>query len=255
MKVLDYREKVEFLRLLVYGLPGAGKTWFAASGADDPRASPTLVLDCWGQPVSLLTSSIHRPLLEAGKLHIWQLATYEDLLNVYDWLTGKHIPQLEGLMPTKPKLVVIDSLTDLQQRELWYIVGGKYPSRPIRNLPRAEIQHWGQILDTMTLLAQAFCELPMHVIVTCLEQPDVPSPTMRTPRRLALKGQGAFTVPSKFDAVMWLTRERVGGGNFNVGHFAKGTSTKSQVGVFPAVLSTPTVPKLLDLLGGTPMVT
>ena len=63
-----YTAEAEKLKLMLYGQPGSGKTWLAATASEDPRLGRCLMLESFGNPVSL-----------KGKKHIPDIITIEDI--------------------------------------------------------------------------------------------------------------------------------------------------------------------------------
>lgn len=171
MKLLKPEQmEVPYLRALFYGRPGSTKTRTAGTAALDDRTYPTLWLDIAGNPVSIRTYKRLPHILQVDKL--------ADFNAVYDFLaTGQKMDHpfvktmhAAGIEITEPyKCLVIDGGTEVQRKAFRSVIGneGLGPG----DIPKpAEIQNFNRILGYMVQMAYLFYSLPMHVIMTTLEQ-------------------------------------------------------------------------------------
>lgn len=170
-----YQFKNEHLKMLVYGQPGSGKTRLSASAALDPRLSPVLMLEAFGNPISI--SDYEK------KPDIITLQEMKDFNAVYKWITEGQNPEATyaqkfDLNPPYETLIV-DGLTEIQRFVIRTVQGGRRtkPGDLIGALGR---QGFGQLLGTMLNWAIHFVGLDMNVILTSLEKKDQ-SPTYYKP--------------------------------------------------------------------------
>jgi len=251
-------QEAQKLKQVVFGEPGSGKTWYLASGCLCPETTPTLILDYYGQAASLISNPEYAKALEDGRLLVWTLESYDDLTPVYNWLRAgklglnKKLDELAG--GQFPKLVAIDSLTELQRREIIRRAGGN-PDRWLTDVPRPQIQDWGALLDQFSVLGRRFMDLDMHVILSCLEKVELDDQDRihsSSARRVALQGQACVQVPAQALTVMRLTTVGRPKGAYTVGICtATGVSVvKDQTGRLPARIENPTVAKVLKYLKG-----
>jgi KaiC/GvpD/RAD55 family RecA-like ATPase len=113
-------QEAKYLRLLVYGEPGSGKTWLGASACLDELTSPVLYVEYKSQIASLRSNPEYVKAMEDGRLVILSLDKYEELNHVYTYLfRGQGSSEsFDELFPTFPKTLVVDSLTELQRAEV-----------------------------------------------------------------------------------------------------------------------------------------
>lgn len=252
MKLLDVNvleEEAQYLRMLIYGEPGSGKSWFCASAALDEATAPLLYLDYHGQVTSLQSNPVFKAAMERGDLVILRIEKYEDLNPIYAWLRqgGKGIPQLDELFPHPPKTLAIDSVTELQRAEVMRRAGNA-PNTFLTDVESPQIRDWGELLNQFTLLAKLFYDLPLNVVFSALESVQLNEKERVTSRRPAFQGAAKRLFPAYALTVMHLERAREG---FNVGHTRDlKARSKDQSGVIPAVIKSPTIPKLAALLSG-----
>ena len=208
MKVVNI-DGTTYLKMLVYGDSGSGKTTFLGSAMLSKETAPLLILNARGQPVSLRHLK-QRPL-------VLEIESIKDFNTVYTWLyNGQDMVQLKrldqtlyaivekylgGYSATKFKSVAVDSITHVQRLAMEQIVGGTMPNNPADIPTQTQIQHWGRTLALMTNFADRFFRLPLHVFMTALTRRDeVPSLgyTLFCP---FLWGQSNMEIPSHAEIV------------------------------------------------------
>src|SRR5690606_7158987 len=70
-----------FLKILLYGYPGIGKTVLAATANDDPRMSPALLVDFEGGTLSIADKDVD----------VVRVTAFKQFNEVYDFLrSGQH---------------------------------------------------------------------------------------------------------------------------------------------------------------------
>lgn len=258
-EVLD--QKAKYLRLLVYGEPGTGKTWMAASACLNEVTSPVLFVEFRSQVASLRSNPLYRAALNDGRLVIISLGEYDHINHVYTYLfRGKH-PEFEKLFQRHgpPKTVAIDSITELQRSEVLRVAGNEVDKFLTRVDP-PEIQQWGELLNNFTLMAYKFYDLPMHVAIFGLEAVDyakrvVGQAAKIVGHRLALQGQARRQFPGYALTLMRLERAptNLKPPRFCVGYTSSVSSkTKEQTGVLPKKVYDPQLWQLAKLLEMAP---
>ncbi len=257
-------ELAKYLRVLVYGEPGTGKTWFGASGCLDPETSPTLFVEYRAQIASVRSNPEYMKAMTEGRLIILELERYSELDYIITWLTlGRgSVKALDKMMEANghaddvmPRTLVIDSLTELQRSEVMRRAGNP-PNKFLSDLQAPQIQDWGTLLNQFTLLAHMFYGLPYHVIFSGLETVDYgkapigeQAPVMGY--RLAMQGQAKRQFPAYAMTLMRLERAPLNSNVYSIGYTqAIKAKTKEQTGLIPAKIPNPTIPKLAKLLRG-----
>ena len=180
-----------YLKLMIYGAPGSGKTWTSATAAQCEEASPVLMLSAAGNPQSIRSLD--------KKPDIISLEQLTDLNEPYDFLAFGQSPdhpfcRAFGLRPPY-KTIIIDSISEVQRFSVRTVTGGGY-IEPGNIPPKMERQHHGAVLGQMLNMANLFYSLEMNVIMTCLEwarQESVNGAVTYTP---LLWGQSVDQVPS-----------------------------------------------------------
>ena len=194
MKVFTPGES-KTIKAFIYGDPGSGKTTFAATLCDDPRTSPVFWINCGGNPDTLngRKESPFVTTLEATK----------ELNPVYDWFaSGQPIVEKHALWtalgvdtpPVPFKSIVIDGLTEYQRVAMDEITGNKGKG-PGDALKQPEIQHWGQALNRLTLVARLFFGLNITTFLTALERVEKDELTGSLSYGPGLWGQARAEVP------------------------------------------------------------
>lgn len=260
----DLNEEGKYLRLLMYGEPGSGKTWCAAKAALDEHTAPALYVEYRAQITSLRSSPEFVDAINSGQLLILRLEAYSELSHVYTWLErgrGSY-PTFDKMMEqfgheddVMPKTVILDSLTELQRTEVMRLAGNNL-NKFLTEVANPEIKHWGSLLNQFTLLANKFYELPYHIVIVGLESVDYGDHAIgETPPiegyRLALQGQAKRQFPGYALTLMRLERAARNSKAYNVG-YTQGikSKTKEQTGLIPAKIPNPSIPKLAKCLRG-----
>lgn len=254
----------KYLRVLIFGEPGTGKTWFGASGCLDPETSPVLFVEYRAQIASIRSNLEYTKAMSDGRLIILQLEKYTELNYIITWLTRGRgsVSALDEMMQTAghaddvmPRTIVIDSLTELQRSEVMRRAGNA-PNKFLSDVEAPQIQDWGSLLNQFTLLAHMFYELPYHVIFSGLETVDFGKAVIgEQPQivayRVAMQGQAKRQFPAYAMTLMRLERAPLNSKAYCLGYTqAIRAKTKEQTGMIPAKIADPTIPKLAKLLRG-----
>jgi hypothetical protein len=262
--MMPYRVNLEedlYAKVMLYGLPGSGKTRLAGSAALDPRMAPVLYLDAAGNPLSLRDY--------AQKPDILRVESLKDLNGVYSFLNGGQDaghPLVKELgLRTDYKTIVFDGITELQRFGFAQLTGSERIGPG--DMPKGvEIQQYGSILRMMTNLAQRFFALDMHVIVTALEREDQDQASGTITYRPLLAGQAAGEFPAyayvlaRLSHVGRVQRRDLKDVSATVADTQDSTNiaffkptermmAKDQLGIGMPYMFDPTMTKILDALG------
>ena len=181
-----------YLKLLMYGAPGSGKTWTSATAAECPEAGPALMLSASGNPQSVRPMKIKPDIIELEKL--------TDLNEPYDFLVGGQQPDhpfCKAFELNPPyKTIIVDGISEVQRFSVRTVTGGANSFFEPGNIPpKMERQHHGAVLGQMLNFANLYFGLDMNVIMTCLEwsrQDGINGPINYSP---LLWGQSVDQVP------------------------------------------------------------
>jgi hypothetical protein len=170
-----------YLKALIYGAYGAGKTYLAATAVESVRFRDVLFLD-----FEAGTRSLARK--EFDDIDIITLTQFTELAQVYEFLR-RHVSlrdktdddskckleDLNKMMGLSPKrryrTVIVDSLTEIHKLALYHLQSINPDTTPLdADLPYAELRDWGRAAEAIRLLVRALRNLEAHVIIICAQQ-------------------------------------------------------------------------------------
>jgi hypothetical protein len=135
-----------YLKCLLYGDPGIGKTRFLGTAMQDPRTSPILILDFEGGTSTLAGLDVD----------VMQVGSWEDFNAAHQMLASGDHPY---------KSVAIDSVSEVH----WYALKTLMDLRPEDTKKIDDIsdqQEYGQALVQLRNFLRSFRYLPLHVFFT-----------------------------------------------------------------------------------------
>ena len=150
--------KPEFkMNILVYGIPGVGKTVFAASAQDCPHMKDVLVLNIEGGLLSVA---------DRGDITAVDIRSMEELEEQFWNLANRK----EGY--ERFQTVVIDSGSELQTLNLEQIarqsLNKPESKRQGKTMDDLWIEDYGKSTANLRRIFRWFRDLPLHVIITAL---------------------------------------------------------------------------------------
>lgn len=101
------------LNLMVYGEPGSGKTWFAASFAIHEDFKPCLYIDCGGQTISL--RNWNKEEFSPTFVGPRTMADLKRLLGLLQSREAFVNSELGRKMGGYPKLIIVDTMSEVQR--------------------------------------------------------------------------------------------------------------------------------------------
>lgn len=230
MRKITLASDADYLRLILYGRPGVGKTRTAATAALDERMSPVLMLDASANPMSIRNYPKQPDVIRMEML--------TDFNMPYDWIRRGQSPDhpLMKMFDLHPpyKTLIIDQLTQWQR--MFFAQAMNYASNPKYGpgdlVPRREWEHYNKVLYSMVNAVSLYCSLPIHIIMVAQESNKDPSSTDGVVG-MALEGQSAIEIGSYVYAVGRIVpRARVGDQIMKVLEEATKTGTKAATVVF-----------------------
>lgn len=146
LKIEKLVEKDPGIKMIVYGSPGVGKTYFSSSA---PKA---LFVDVEGGTLSIKNAGRDIDVVKVNK--------FSQIFEIHKaLLEGGHGYQS----------VIIDSLTELQKKSMDGIIDEAYRKDPSKRDPDvAELRDWGKNTAQLRRAVRYFRDLPMNVIFTAL---------------------------------------------------------------------------------------
>ena len=241
LQVASPSEFVTWLNLLIYGDPGAGKTYLGGTAEDDARTRPVLVIDIEGGTTTLrgwpgIDVVPVRSMPELEKLHGELYHSIKD---------GK----------IHYKTLMIDSLPELADLDMRFIMKEAYsrnPEKVDKDVPSQ--REWGKSRVHIRAIVRAFRDLPCNTIFTAQVgmQQEEGQPTKYFP---GFAGKLRTEVPGFCDIVGFLQPE--------IDPITKGVVRRLQVqgtkrvvakdrtSALGGVVVDPTIPMLWDLIHNT----
>lgn len=248
----------KYLRLLVYGVPGSGKTTLVGSAALDERSAPALYLDFSGNPESLRKNSQVPDVIRIDEV--------SELNTIYDWVYKRQPADHDmvkkfGFTPGY-KTLILDGITAFQRKSFDLAMGTKLASEPGTLPDKPQWEHYRLVLYHMIKCASLFYQtLDMHVLITALEHRDFDTGYIGP----ALEGKSAEQLPGEALAVIRLIpfsqadpaltrklieRRKASEQSYSLAQLrpSRMVSAKDQHGFGTGYAADLTVTKLLDLL-------
>lgn len=230
-------EAYEWIKLLVYGDPGVGKTRFAGSSVLVPEMQPVLILDFEGGTLSLQ---------DMTDINIVRLTSWEKVDRLYGSLYDKN----------PYKTVVVDSLSELQKFSMSEIMRGVTQKDSDRDPDIASLREWGKNSEQVRRFVRAFRDLPCNVIFTALNSEDRDERTNTIKSRPSLPGKLKGEVSGYVDIVLFMYRKEVRVEGKNITKtlvLTQGTErqqAKDRSGRLPELMEGPTMQTVHDYIRG-----
>lgn len=149
--IIGLQDEDEYVNLLIYGDSGVGKTVFAGSDEDvlfiAPEDNGTLSAKRFG------SSALK-----------WKVNGWGDIVESYEWLADQDTIPFNW--------VVLDSLTEMQQMCMRYILDEATELNPGRDPDVPQLQDWQPYFLRFERLVKAFNSLDVNVLYTALQQDE-----------------------------------------------------------------------------------
>lgn len=226
-------EKIEYIKMLVFGESGAGKTTFLGTAQDSGLTSPTLLIDVEGGSVVLND----KPNVDVRQVR--STAGVEEIADILH----KHKKYYATIQ--------LDSLTDFRDINMAEVMMDQYKKKPEttdRHVPSP--REWGRSGSQIKEVLRYLKDLPCHVIVTTLLEVKQDQRTGIEKMQPLLPGQLGKQVPGFFDIVGFLRATEKNGTSLRTMQFKKTerVMAKDRTKALPDVLDNPTIPEIWDLI-------
>ena len=189
-QITSLEDEFEYLNMLVYGPPGAGKTTLCASAADIDDMADVLMIDIES---GTLTIKNNDRVKRKDRIDAVRVTSFKQLAKVHEFLKlhcrlrdmpseeGK-LKQLEakfkGVAPEKIKKprryrsVIIDSLSELDALCIYELLGFSTDMKldEALNDGDMEVAEWAEYKKNnqmMQLIVRAYRDLPISVLLSC----------------------------------------------------------------------------------------
>jgi phage nucleotide-binding protein len=223
-RITTVENKSKYLKILLYGRPGVGKTVFCAT-APNP-----LLIDVEKGAFSI---NNHPHLRHAKALEFKSIFQVEQLIKYL----AADAPQLREF-----QTIVVDSFSELQKRDLDEIVAAEAAKDAQRNKYLPIGADYNVNTEHMRQIASALRDLDRNIIVTCHVKEEKDENTGRMLVRPNLTPKLAGTLAGIFDVVAYM--ESTNSGESTVRtlqvHPTATVTAKTRIGNLPAVIENPT---------------
>ena len=214
-----------YLKFMIYGKHGNGKTTLAASSADVDEMADVLMIDCESGDLTIQDNArvIHTDRIMSVKVTDWKTIgrifeylsahcvhrdaktpeAVEKLKDFQSWLTGTPVEQIDRVY--RFRTVILDSLSEAEQYNMTGLMG--YTEEELMGEKTesddVEVAGWGEFRKNKLMiefLVRKFRSLPMNFICVCAES-FVEDEIKRKTYMPALTGKLARTIQGPFDVV------------------------------------------------------
>lgn len=234
-------EMIRWMKSLVFGEPGAGKTTLGGSAGESELTSPGLILDIDG---GLMSIRHYKGLMVKQVRGLDELKqTFADIHSAIDW-SDPNDPKLPF------KFLMVDSLTELQKIDMQEIMAGTKAVIEGRQDPYVPSEReWFISQGHMREIVRKFRDLPCHILFTAHLDPkkDTKNRMVNGPD---LPGKLRNQVSGFFDVVGYLYATIEDGTAVRKLQVAKTDTTiaKDRLNVLGQVVVNPTFPMLVEKL-------
>lgn len=232
---------IDWVNALIFGPPGAGKTWLAGTAEDSPHTSPVIWLDVEGGTVTIR----HRETIE-----VVGVRSIEEIQRV-----GNMLEKNPGLFKTG----VIDSLGEVQKLDMETIM--RDAKKTARDSSKIDIdvpspREWGKSQQHIRAIVRHFRDLPMNVIFTCHSQVKTDDDTGIDKTLPSLPGKLAAEISGFVDIVGYLEPKTIikGKDRTIIRKLTLQSNgrilAKDRTNALGAEIENPTMPMLWELING-----
>lgn len=237
------QETVKFLKLLIYGKSGAGKTNFALSAVLCPEMCPVLVLEAEGGLKTVakgIFADGKKIKFASDKVKVIRIKKWSKFNEVYDYLRDKKNPY---------KTVVLDSITEYQDLNLKHLIRVSRKTKPDKDEDVADLRDYGKSTIQIKKLVRYFRDLDMNVIFVALSKTTTDESTGIPSQDICLTRRLSEEVPALLDKVGFL-RVTKDGVRRLVFRESEKYMAKDRGGELGDYIDNPTVQKILSLMSG-----
>jgi hypothetical protein len=244
-----------FVNVLIYGLPGSGKTHVAATGAESKHLAPMLYVNAEAGANTLLKfrSKVGDNIMVVPDPQVQSGINWEQFEAVYDELDRQCYNTKDG---PDFRTVCIDTGTELQKINMDWVMARTMKQHPDRDPDVPGLHDWGASTNRMRKYMRLFRNLPMNFIFLCHETTERDNKGVMW-KRPDLPGKMANQVAGLFDQAMYLyTKEGDKGdeskatiiNRYLLTGALEGYVTKDRSGNLPLVVANPNMNDIFELI-------
>lgn len=177
-KVETFESKERYLKLLIYGDYGVGKTFLAGSACDVPQMDDVLMISAEAGDLTLA---------QHDNLDVISCRTYKQVARIQEYLKQHCAAREEGDIdklrtleaivrhcdedkigePKQYRTVLMDSLTEVEEYCMYQLLGISDTTRLDEETASPEWAEYKRNHNMIKRLIRSYRDLPMHVIFTC----------------------------------------------------------------------------------------
>lgn len=211
-------ERTRYIKLLVYGPYGAGKTTLAGTAALVPQMQDVLLVDAESGDLSLLGGALNH-VKRVRCQNYKEVARIQEFLKTHCMLRDANEgkgdeeklialerivrPGQDILKASRFKTVIIDSLSEVEQYLMYQLLGVGALTKIDEEVQNPEFAEYKRNNSMLLRLIRAFRDLPMNVIFCCAPS-YVQDESKRFVHQPALTGKLAKQVQGFMDLVGFL---------------------------------------------------
>lgn len=264
-----------YIKMIIYGQPGSGKTFFLGTANDHKLTGDILIADVDEGTITLEGLNIdYVPIIQYSEIQdlYAMLVKYCHWRDIYltaasEDIKKKAIAQMAVLFNVKDQAdfevfkanvpiyfsVAIDTMTELQKKNMTHVMKAMLDVHPERDPDVPSVREWGISGNQIRDIMKRFKSLNMHVFFTfhtLYKQDEVMGTIEQLP---SLPGKLAPEVPGYVDIVghmaAWADKETKEFRNaLYVQNFGQHTSLKDRTRALGSGMEMPTIPKIFDAI-------
>jgi hypothetical protein len=242
-----------YVNVMIYGLPGSGKTHLAGTGALSKYLAPMLYINAEAGASTLTKLRAEDNIQIIPDPEAQGAITWEQFEAVYDELNRQCYNTKDG---PEFKTATIDTGTELQKINMDWVMKRTLSAHPDRDPDVPGLHDWGASTNRMRKTLRQFRDLPMNFIFLCHETTERDNKGVMW-KRPDLPGKLANQVAGLFDQVMYLyTKEGDPGDETKATEIRRmlltgaleGFVTKDRSGNLPLVVQQPNMNDIFKII-------
>lgn len=236
------------LKILIYGIPGAGKTLLAGSSFDVPEMQPMLYIDIEGGTETLRE---RYPDIEAVRVKNQTDKSGRMLRSGWKQLQELYeaVKKGEGGYTT----VVVDNISEAYQLAMQDVMAKVVAENPDRDMDIPGLREYGKAGSQMRRWIRNLRDLDCHVILTGHEQAQTDDNGNVRQYTIAMPGKLPNEIAGFVDMVLYIytKQDKTEGVYRNIQSQSAGKYiAKDRTGKLPLILRDPTMKRIYDIKNG-----